>query len=1117
MPSPEKIADVLENDPLWYKDAVIYELHVRAFHDSNGDGIGDFRGLTQKLDYLQDLGVTAIWLLPFCQSPLRDDGYDISDFTNINPSYGARRDVQAFVREAHRRGLRVITELVVNHTSDQHPWFQRARKSPPGSKWRDFYVWSDTYEKYKGTRIIFKDTELSNWSWDAVAQAYYWHRFFSHQPDLNFENPEVQKSILQVMEFWLDMGVDGLRLDAVPYLYEEEGTSCENLPQTHEFLKKLRKQIDKKYQNRMLLAEANQWPEDAAAYFGDGDECHMNFHFPLMPRLFMAMQMEDRFPILDILEQTPDIPPNCQWGLFLRNHDELTLEMVTDEERDYMYRVFAHDRQARINLGIRRRLAPLLGNDRKKIELMYSLLFTMPGTPVIYYGEEIGMGDNFYLGDRNGVRTPMQWSADRNAGFSKANPQKLYLPIIMDPEYHYEALNVEVQQNNAQSLLWWMKRTLSLRKQYKSFGRGDIEFLQPSNRKVLVFLRQCEGETILVAANLSRYAQCVELELGKFKGMVPMTLAGKVKFPPIGDLPYFLTLGGHTFYWFLLETPQTEATTTGLSLETLPSLTVNRGWEYLTHGRDKARLERILPRFLQERRWFGGKARHIHSVHISDYVPMPSDNPLAVTCMLHVEFSEGEPESYILPVGFMTTDYAVNLQDTPAALAQVQVQHRGQKQDGLLHDVLWNPEFLKFLLQSISRNRRFNGPSGDLVTTVLKPFRRDLQTQAMTLEPSLHRGEQSNTSVIFDQQYIMKIFRRAEPGINPDLEIGRFLTERKFPYTSQVAGAIEYQPDQGEPTTIGILHQFVPNEGDAWRFTLDEISRYFENALTQPPLDTTSPALSHKPLLELLDQDLPDIAEEMIGGYLEEARLIGQRTGELHVTLASEHEDPDFAPEPFTDFYRRGLYQSMIKSISQNFPLLKQLVKDLPESIQPIAKQVVALEATVRRQFLPIRDLKITGKRLRIHGDYHLGQVLYTGKDFLIIDFEGEPARPLNVRRLKESPLRDVAGMLRSFHYAAYSSLIGKVAGIRPEDFVLLEPWANLWQVWVSATFLKAYFTATAESDFLPKTQKELQILLDAYTLQKAVYELGYELNNRPDWARIPLEGILQILEASDN
>ncbi|HEV7784483.1 MAG TPA: maltose alpha-D-glucosyltransferase, partial [Thermoanaerobaculia bacterium] len=467
-----------ERDPLWYKDAVIYEVHVRAFFDSDGDGRGDFQGLTAKPDYLRDLGVTALWLLPFYPSPWRDDGYDISDYTSIHPAYGSLDDFQLFLGEAHKRGLKVITELVINHTSDQHPWFQRARLAPPGSPERDFYVWSDTDTKYAGTRIIFTDTETSNWTRDPQAGAYYWHRFFSHQPDLNFDNPLVQEEVLKAFDFWMAMGVDGMRLDAIPYLYEREGTNNENLPETHAFLKKLRAHVDAKFPGCMLLGEANQWPEDSIAYFGDpatgGDECHMSFHFPVMPRLFMAIRMEDRFPIIDILQQTPPIPETAQWALFLRNHDELTLEMVTDEERDYMYRVYAADKEQRINVGIRRRLAPLLGNDRRRIELMNALLLSLPGTPVLYYGDEIGMGDNFYLGDRNGVRTPMQWSADKNAGFSRANPQRLFLPVIVDPGYHYETVNVEAQQANPHSLLWWTRRLIALRKRHPAFSRGTI-------------------------------------------------------------------------------------------------------------------------------------------------------------------------------------------------------------------------------------------------------------------------------------------------------------------------------------------------------------------------------------------------------------------------------------------------------------------------------------------------------------------------------------------------------------------------------------------------------------------------------------------------------------------
>ena len=555
-------------DPLWFKDAIIYELHVKTFCDSDGDGMGDFRGLMEKLDYLQELGVTAIWLLPFYPSPMRDDGYDIADYFDVNPNFGTLDDFRAFLDAAHDRNLRVITELVINHTSDQNPWFQKSRRAvaaataaandPSQNKdlaYRDFYVWSETPEKYKDARIIFKDFETSNWAWDPVAKAYYWHRFYSHQPDLNFDNPAVHDAVKKVCDFWLSMGVDGLRLDAIPYLYEREDTNCENLPETHKYLHELRAHVDAKFPNRMLLSEANQWPEDAAAYFGKGDEAHMSFHFPLMPRMFMALQMEDRFPIIDIMEQTPSIPENCQWAMFLRNHDELTLEMVTDEERDYMYRVYATDPHARINLGIRRRLGPLLANNRRKIELLNTLLFSMPGTPIIYYGDEIGMGDNFYLGDRNGCRTPMQWSPDRNAGFSRANPQQLYLPVTIDPEYHFEAVNVENQQKNLSSLLWWTRRVIAMRKNFKAFSRGTLKFLNPDNPKVLAFLRCWENETIVVVANLSRFAQSAELDLSRFAGCVPMEVFSRNLFRPIRKTRYVVTLGPHAYYWFSLQAP----------------------------------------------------------------------------------------------------------------------------------------------------------------------------------------------------------------------------------------------------------------------------------------------------------------------------------------------------------------------------------------------------------------------------------------------------------------------------------------------------------------------------------------------------------------------------------
>ncbi len=1102
----------IDDDPLWFKDATIYELHVRAFCDSNGDGIGDFRGLIQKLDYLQDLGVTAIWLLPFNRSPLKDDGYDIADYTDLNPSYGTRRDFQTFVEEAHSRGLRVITELVVNHTSDQHEWFQRARHSPAGSKWRNYYVWSDTAEKYADTRIIFKDTEPSNWSWDPVAKAYFWHRFFSHQPDLNYDNPEVQQAVLKVLEFWLEMGVDGLRLDAVPYLYEREGTNCENLPETHVFLKKLRQKIDKHFTNRMFLAEANQWPEDAAAYFGNGDECHMNFHFPLMPRMFMAIKMEDRFPIIDILQQTPAIPENCQWGLFLRNHDELTLEMVTDEERDYMYRVFARERQARINLGIRRRLAPLLGNDRAKIELMYSLLFSLPGTPVLYYGEEIGMGDNFYLGDRNGVRTPMQWSPDRNAGFSPANPHKLYLPVIIDPEYHYEAINVELQQGNAQSLLWWMKRMLSLRRRSKVFGRGTIEFLHPSNRKVLAFIRRYEEEKVLVVANLSRFAQWVELDLSAFKGHVPLDLFGRMKFPPIDDRFYQVTLGPHTFFWFSLEPQAAEEVAAGKPADAeLPALAVAEPWHNLLKGRDKTALERVLPKYLLGRRWFGGKARTIQSVEIIQVVPIPKDAPLAQLALIHVEYTDGEPEVYRLPIAFVPAEQAAQMQDVPGAIARVTVKGHNQAEEGVLYDAMWFKPFLKALLGVVSRGGRYTGAFGEVAATPTRAFKQLLKSAEEFLEPSVMKAEQSNTSVVYGDLFILKLYRRAEEGINPDLEIGRFLTEQEFPCIAPVASALEHRAEGGEPSTVALLQSFLPNEGDAWRYTLDSLGQFFSQALSRrqdiaaEPPQTTS-------LLELSTVEAPILAQELIGLYLDEAELLGKRTGELHVALAREEKDQNFSPEPFTDFYRRGLFQSISGLINKNFTLLRQRLKAVPPAIQAQASKVLELEPKVKKRTQLLRDLKLTCQRIRCHGDYHLGQVLYTGKDFIIIDFEGEPARPLSVRRMKGSPIRDVAGMLRSFHYAAYAGLMGQAAGVRPEDFEQLEPAAKYWFTWVAATYLRAYLEAADKALFLPKSKQELHTLLDIFLLEKAAYELGYELNNRPTWVRIPLEGILQLL-----
>jgi len=1108
-----------DGEPFWYKDTTIYELHVKAFCDSDDDGLGDFKGLTSKLDYLQDLGITTIWLLPFCSSPLRDDGYDISDYTNIHPAYGTLRDFKLFLREAHRRELRVITELVVNHTSDQHLWFQRARRAKPGSRWRDFYVWSETPDRYKETRIIFKDFESSNWAWDPVAKAYYWHRFYSHQPDLNYDSPHVQKAIFRVLDFWFGMGVDGLRLDAVPYLYEREGTNCENLPETYAFLKKLRTYVDRRYKNRMLLAEANQWPEDAVAYFGGGDECHMAFHFPLMPRLFMALRMEDRTPVIDILEQTPTIPDSCQWALFLRNHDELTLEMVTDEERDYMCRVYAQDPQTQINLGIRRRLAPLLGNHRRRIELMNGLLFSLPGTPVLYYGDEIGMGDNIYLGDRNGVRTPMQWSADRNAGFSHANSQRLYLPIIIDPEYHYEALNVDVQQNNPSSLLWWMKRLIALRNHYKAFGRGTLEFLYPENRKILAFIRRYEDECLLFIANLSRFVQCAELDLSAFEGMVPIELFGQTHFPPIGELPYFLTLGPHCFYWFSVEPPRPGQvlTETETLASQLPVLPISDKWERIFSGKAKAKLEDVLPDYLKARRWFGGKARTIRSAKVVETLLVPTRSSVAYLTLVQIDYVEGDPEIYLLPIaseGGERADYI--LKEYPhSVIARIRLGEKDEER--ILYDALAERDFCEALLEAIARHRRMKGTQGQLLAKPTKIFRSIRNRSDAPLEPSILKAEQSNTSVVFKDRFILKFFRRLDRGINPDLEIGRFLTERGFPHIPPVAGALEYLRGRSAPMTVAILHGFVCNQGDAWQYTQDVLTHSFENALARRN-ELQDLCVPQKHLLEVTEQDFNPLVSEMIGPYLESARLLGLRTGELHIALASVQDNPDFVPEPFSKLYQRSLYQSMRNMSTQVFQLLRRSVKNLPEAAREGAQRVLAHESDVLKRFQSILDRKIGAMRIRCHGDYHLGQVLYTGKDFVIIDFEGEPAHPLSERRLKRSPLRDVAGMIRSFHYAAYATLFAQHASglVRTENLAYLELWSHFWHLRVCVAFLKAYLEVVGRAPIVPQEEEELRVLLDAYLLEKAIYELGYELNNRPDWARIPLQGIQQLMQVSD-
>ncbi|MCW6034818.1 maltose alpha-D-glucosyltransferase [Spirulina subsalsa FACHB-351] len=1100
---------LLKDDPLWFKDAIIYEVPVKAFADSDGDGVGDFRGLTEKLDYIQDLGVTAIWLLPFFPSPQRDDGYDIADYMQVNPVYGTVEDFQELLDEAHDRGIRVIIELIVNHTSDRHPWFQQARKAPPGSVERDFYVWSDSPEKYPDVRIIFQDFETSNWTWDPVAKAYYWHRFYSHQPDLNYRNPAVQDAVFNVVDFWLGMGVDGLRLDAVPYLYEKEGTNCENLPETHIFLQKLRSHIDENFRNIMLLAEANQWPEDAAAYFGRGNECHMNFHFPLMPRLFMSLRMEDNFPIADILKQTPAIPSNCQWALFLRNHDELTLEMVSDEDRDYMYRSYAQDPQARINLGIRRRLAPLLGNDRRQIELMNVLLMSMPGTPVLYYGDEIGMGDNIYLGDRDGVRTPMQWTADRNAGFSRTPPQRLYLPVILDSEYHYEAVNVEAQRANPTSLWWWTKRLLATRARYQAFGRGTFELLYPENRKVIAFTRTYSGEHILVVANLSRFVQTVELDLAAFQNMIPVEIFGRTRFPAITGAPYFLSVGPYSFYWFILQPVDSlyVTTPTPISTKDLPTLTVNSKWQAIfTQKGTRATLERVLGDYVQTCPWFQGTNRVVQTSTILDVIPIHYHQKEAQIVILQIDYTEGFPDTYVLHLSFSLDSHEQGILKIVC-----------KEGEGVLYPSLQDPDYLGLPLDAIAKKRRYKGSHGQIIGTSTKLFKTITQ-EATPLDPHLYRGLQDNSSIIYGSHLILKLYRRVEEGINPDFEVGRFLaTKQQKDHFAPIGGAIEYQRSNNGTITLGVLQGYIPDTRDAWSYTLDHLRGYFEQVMVQQP-EINDVMFAPNDLGTAQTLELPDFVYEIIGTYLGSVQLLGQRTAELHITLASDPENPDFAPEPFTSFYQRSIYQYSRNLTGQVFLDLKKRLNDFPEPLQQLAQTVLNRQEQILGRFRLVLNQKITALRTRSHGAYHLGQVLFTGKDFTIIDFKGEKNRPLSERRMKRSPLRDVAGMLLSFNYAVNIALRREVESgmIRPDNLPMMEQWAQFWQSWVNITFLNAYLTGEDDSSltFLPKTEQELQVLLDAYLLEKAIQELSRELDRRQDWVEITLQRILQLLEA---
>jgi maltose alpha-D-glucosyltransferase/alpha-amylase len=1246
-------------DPLWYKDAIIYELHVRAFADSNGDGIGDFPGLLSRLDYLQDLGVTCIWLLPFFPSPLRDDGYDIANYVDVNPSYGTLNDFKLFLDAAHQRNMQVMIELVINHTSDQHPWFKAARLAPAGSPAREMYVWSDTDQLYKDARIIFTDTEKSNWTWDETAKAYYWHRFFSHQPDLNFDNPVVVEEVLKAMRFWLDMGVDALRMDAIPYLVERDGTTCENLPETHAAIKKIRAAIDAGYANRLVLAEANQWPVDVRPYFGDGDECHMAFHFPLMPRIYMALRQEDRLPITDIMAQTPAIPDNCQWGLFLRNHDELTLEMVTDDERDYMYLAYSADPRMRINVGIRRRLAPLVDNNRRRIELLNSLLLSFPGTPIMYYGDELGMGDNIYLGDRNGVRTPMQWNSDRNAGFSKCDPARLYFPVVMDPIYGYQVVNVEAQLSDQSSLLHWTRNMIALRKLFQVFGRGSLSFLNPTNRKILAYLRdlvRSDGshETVLCVANLSRFAQPVSLDLSDHAGLEPVEMLGYVPFPTITEAPYALTLAPYSFLWLELQPasvkaeplpdPEVEVVRTAASGELVVELFVH-GWGALLSDRGVSLLETALPAWLPRQRWFGAKTRTIQSVRVVDWVELPvgstgkgteySHDSLAVggvppaLFFVEITYSGGGSDTYQIPLAVSTGVEAEELiANHPLSVVATLASTNGA---AVLSDATVRGDFRQALLGLIERNGTLalsvtvgsgldspaldrpevadsaaelircgiakpeeqDAPSADrtlldrasLVTqaaaadfsappvlpaggTPVAPAPIDAQPGEAVPPPRVgaptmlsagsqqrqprespsagdpapaggrldarasnafadaqgaHRlasrvgsAEQSNTSILYGDQLILKLFRRLQPGENPDVEIGRFLTEvARFPRIAPFLGEISMNSKSGEKTTVAMLQGLVANQGDGWRWFLDELRGFFRSVASLPaPPDLPAPSF----LRDLHEHKLPADVVEHAGEALQGAALLGRRTAEMHLALATPSDDAAFAAEPLTSADLTSDARRIDAQITSTLEALKIKLPTLKDLTADDAGLLLSRRISLFARARAIRSSSPEGQRIRIHGDYHLGQTLRTvasadhAGDFVLLDFEGEPARPLAERRQKQSPLKDVAGMIRSFSYAAHSGL-NQFHDDNPEgtESGHLAAWTRLWQNATASEFLRAYREIIGSNPALLPSPQQSQALLSAYLLEKALYELLYELNNRPTWLHIPLSGILAL------
>lgn len=1078
----------LKSDILWYKDALIYQLNVKSFKDSNGDGIGDFPGLTQQLGYLEDLGVTAVWLLPFYLSPLRDDGYDISDYMGIHPSYGTLKDFRQFLREAHKRGLKIITELVINHTSDQHLWFKRAKRSSPGSPERDYYVWSDTPDRYKKARIIFKDFESSNWTWDPVAKAYYWHRFYSHQPDLNFENPLVHREIFSIIDFWMGMGVDGMRLDAVPYLYEKEGTMCENLPETYNFLRKLRSYIDENYENRILLAEANQWPEDSTAYFGSGNICHMAFHFPLMPRMFMALQMEDWFPLVDILEQTPQIPDSCQWAIFLRNHDELTLEMVTDEERDYMYRYYAHDQSARINLGIRRRLAPLLRNSRRRMEIMNILLLSLPGTPIIYYGDEIGMGDNHYLGDRNGVRTPMQWNADRNAGFSTANPHKLFLPVIIDSEYHFEALNVETQQQNTSSMLWWMKRIIAMRKKYKAFARGDLEFIKSDNASILTFVRNYGDEIILIAVNLSRFSQSVSLDLSKYAGYVPKDIFSDNHFPQIQETPYILTMGFHDYFWLYLE--KVESLESHRTSFEIPELCVNNVWTGLFEGTNRDMIEEhILPGFLQVRKTAGCRKLPVKETRILDLIKINGETDIVIL-IISITYIQGISDTVMLPLSVCSCEM---IKEAVRGNTGMIMARLTGTVEGFLYDCAFSSKLHTAFLKLMSTPRKLNGHQGVIegYSGVMLP--RGLR-KFVPFGVNILKSGALSTSFQYGTDFHFRLYRRLEEGIRTDVEVGQFLSEQAVLTPSPLfMGAVQYRKG-AQISVLGVMNSFVKNTGTAWNLALDSAIKFLEEILSKGLNENSGNDVNELNGL-FTTKNSSSIA---LGAFTDMVQKIGIKTAKMHFAFLLVDDNTDFEPEAFTRLYQRSLYQSMRTKARRVISSFRRQINQLPLHLSEYAKPVISNEQRILDIFGTILNMDLSILKTRIHGNCHLNQFLNIGNDFVIKDFRGPSGSALSERRLKRSPLRDVAGIVNSFHKAVATALYQSLA-VSSTSVKSLEKWADIWFLQAVTVFLKAYDTTFSLESRQPFDLTKIPGLLRNYFLEQGLTDLETELENPAD------------------